>query len=133
MLSRFPFLILALIAYNAIAFSGATAWSDVVVSLTMITGGTLVLSAAHMFILASLALLFIELLKATRTGTSSLWDHALSMFVFIACLVEFLMVRQAGTGTFLILTVICLIDVVAGYSITIRAARRDLAMGGERF
>ena len=133
MLSRFPFLILALVAFNAIAFSGAMTWSDSVVSLTMITGSRLVLTTAHVFILASLGLLFIELLKATRTGASSLWDHALSMFVFIACLVEFLLVARAGNGVFLILTAICLIDVVAGYSITIRAARRDLAMGGDRF
>ena len=53
----------------------------------------------------------------------------LSTFVFIACLVEFIVVRQASTSTFFIIMVIAFIDVVAGYSVSIRSARRDLSVG----
>jgi hypothetical protein len=52
-------------------------------------------------------------------------DHILSMLVFIAALVEFLLVAQAATSTFVIIMLICLVDVVAGFSITIRTAQRD--------
>jgi hypothetical protein len=51
----------------------------------------------------------------------------MSTAVFIVALVEFLIVREAGTAVFLILTTICLIDVVAGYTVSIRTARRDIA------
>ena len=51
------------------------------------------------------------------------------MLVFIAFLIEFLMVPAAGT-TFLVLALMSLLDVIAGFSISIFAARRDMAIGG---
>ena len=54
------------------------------------------------------------------------------MVVFIAVLVEFLMVKQAATSTFFLILVACLIDVIAGYTIGIRVARRDLSIGGDQ-
>ena len=81
-------------------------------------------------ILMLLVMLFFELLKATYTSSTSLLDHALSMLVFVVCLIEFLMIPQAQTSIFFFLTVATLIDVIAGYTIGIRVARRDLAIGG---
>ena len=74
--------------------------------------------------------LYIELVKSTKTGSITLIEHALSMVVFIACLMEFILVEQAGTSTFLILTLMSLLDVVAGFTITVASARRDFTMGG---
>jgi hypothetical protein len=67
-------------------------------------------------------------LKATRTSTRSLFDHLLSTVVFIGALVEFLLVPQAATSVFAILLVMALIDVLGGWSVSMRAARRDLTM-----
>ena len=49
--------------------------------------------------------LFIEIVKATRSSMASAVDHALSALVFAAYLVEFLLVKAAGTGVFLVLTI----------------------------
>ena len=57
-------------------------------------------------------------------------EHGLSMIVFIACIVEFLLVPQAATSVFFLIMVATAIDVVAGFTIGIRVARRDLAIGG---
>jgi hypothetical protein len=57
-------------------------------------------------------------------------DHGLSMIVFIACLVEFLLVRKATSSVFFFILTASLIDVVAGALIGIRTARRDLNIGG---
>jgi hypothetical protein len=78
-----------------------------------------------------MGLLFIELMKATYTSSASLLDHGLSMLVFVACLIEFLLVKAAGTSVFFFIVVATLIDVMAGYTIGIRVARRDLSIGGE--
>ena len=43
-----------------------------------------------------MVVLFAELVKATYTSSISLVDHGLSMLVFIACLVEFLVVGRGG-------------------------------------
>ena len=78
----------------------------------------------------TLILLFVELLKSTYTSTASLLDHGLSMLVFVACLVEFIVYQKAATSVFFFILVSTLIDVIAGYTIGIRVARRDLSIGG---
>ena len=52
----------------------------------------------------------------------------LSMLTFIGALVEFITLKGFGTSTFFFITAMCLFDVVAGYTISIIAARRDLSM-----
>jgi len=83
-----------------------------------------------LLMLITLLLLFAEIVKATYTSTASLLDHGFSMLVFIACLVEFLMVDSAYTSVFFFIMIATLIDVVAGYTIGIRVARRDIGFGG---
>jgi hypothetical protein len=53
------------------------------------------------------------------------------MLVFIACLIEFLLVKQAASSVFFFITIASLIDVIAGYTIGIRTAKRDLQIGSE--
>jgi hypothetical protein len=48
------------------------------------------------------------------------------MSLFIAMLIEFLLVRQAGTSTFFILMMISVVDVLGGFIITLRTAQRDM-------
>ena len=96
----------------------------------MLSGGIWRFNWGHLIILITLFLLFIELVKSTYTTTSSLVDHGLSMIVFIACLVEFLMAPQAATSVFFLIVVATAIDVVAGFTIGIRVAQRDLTIGG---
>ena len=77
-------------------------------------------------LLLALALLFVEIVKATRTSNASVVDHLLSTFVFVAFLVEFLLVRQAASSLFFILMAITLVDVLAGFAVSLRAASRDV-------
>ena len=51
------------------------------------------------------------------------------MLVFIICLVEFLLLANFQTSVFFILTVMCLLDVLAGVVVTIVSARRDFSVG----
>jgi hypothetical protein len=51
------------------------------------------------------------------------------MLVFIAALIEFIVVPQAATSVFFLILVTLLIDVVAGFTIGIRVARRDIGFG----
>ena len=74
----------------------------------------------------SLVMLFAEIVKATRTGRGEIMNHAFSTITFIAALVEFLLLKGFATGAFFLLTAMCLFDVVAGYTISIVSARRDL-------
>ncbi len=75
-------------------------------------------------------MLFAEILKATYTSTASLVDHGLSMLVFVLALMAFLLVPQAATSIFFLVLIALLIDVIAGFTIGIRVAKRDIGFGG---
>jgi hypothetical protein len=94
----------------------------------MQSGTTWTITMGDGLLALSLVFLFFEVLKATRTSARSMFDHMLSTLVFIGALVEFLIVPQAATSVFALLLVMALIDVMAGWSVSMRAARRDLAV-----
>ncbi len=126
--SSFPLLVFALMAFNLVFWSGSVALEDEVFRAVMASGALLVLTVADLLLLFSLLLLFLEMLKSAGSSNATIADHILSTGVFILALVEFLLVPQAGNAPFLMLVVICFMDVVAGYAVSIRTARRDISM-----
>lgn len=131
-ISSFPLMAIALVVYNGLAFglgSGAADWSAEVLSVPMVSGARWSLTMGDAVIAFSLFLLFFEILKATRVGRMSIVDHLLSTLVFIAFLVEFLLVPAAATGTFFIIMAMVLVDVMAGFTVSIRSATRDVSLG----
>jgi hypothetical protein len=100
-------------------------------TITMIKGAQWSFSRGDLIILVTMLCLFVELVKSTYTTTASLVDHGLSMLVFIASLVEFLIVNASATSPFFFILVGALIDVIAGFTIGIRVARRDLSIGAD--
>ncbi|MEN0040767.1 MAG: hypothetical protein AAF764_05465 [Pseudomonadota bacterium] len=134
MLSNFPLMALALIAYNGIAFgmagtAGGDIWVSELFSITMPTGGVWRLDMGDAILSGSLLLLFIEILKATRIGRLSIIDHLLSTLVLILFVVEFLLVPVAATSTFFLIMLMVAVDVMAGFSVSIRSATRDVSLG----
>ncbi|MDB6116547.1 MAG: hypothetical protein JWO08_328 [Verrucomicrobiaceae bacterium] len=132
-LSYFPLLALVLVGYNIAIFTGHAfnaPNSDTLLQVKLISGATWDLGWHDAFLIGGLCLLFVELMKSTRAGGMVTLEHVLSMFVFIAFLIEFLIVPGAGTDTFLILGIMSLIDVMAGYAISIAVARKEMNITG---
>ena len=133
-----PLIFFVFVLYNLIVLlsgvdadqTGKFLRETVILPIPMLSGHTWEFSLGDLIVLLLFFTLFVELLKATYTSGASLLDHGLSMLVFVICLIEFLLVRQAQTSIFFFITVATLIDVIAGYTIGIRVARRDLAIGG---
>jgi hypothetical protein len=132
MLAGIPLLIVPFILYNlglAGSFgqdAGSDIWATEILSLTMMSGGIFSLTAGDLLIVVALLLLFVEIVKSTRTTNASIVDHLLSTFVFVAFLVEFLLVTTAAHSVFFTLMVIALVDVLAGFSVSLRSAGRDV-------
>ena len=82
-------------------------------------------------VLLGVFFLYIELFKSTRTSETTIFDHLLSTLVLILYMTAWLTSPWAGNSVFLILTGMAFLDVVAGFTITISAARRDLSLGGK--
>ena len=76
-------------------------------SLPMMSGARWSFTWGDLILVVTLVVLFIEILKATYTTTASLVDHGLSMLIFIAALIEFLLVPQASTSVFFLILVAC--------------------------
>jgi hypothetical protein len=129
-LSSVPLLAFVVIAYVAFAWGGAD-FALTRFSVSMPSGGLWEITLGDMVLTVALIILFFEVLKSTRTGGNSVVDHALSMIVFVIALILFLIWPPASTSLFFMITLICLIDVIAGFSVTIRAARRDYSVGGD--
>ena len=88
-----------------------------------------VLTKGDALLLLSIAILFMEILKSTSTGTATIINHAMSMVLFIICLMLFQLNANFATSVFFIITVMSLLDVLAGVVVTIVSARRDFAVG----
>lgn len=127
MLRAFPLLALVVIAWNGLVVFGSSTTGTVVGQTTLPSGQLWSITTGDAFVVVAFALLFVEIISA-RARTSSLVNHALSLAVFVVCAVEFLFVAKCGEVEFLVITLITVIDVLAGYCISIRAARfRPLA------
>jgi hypothetical protein len=128
----FPLLVIPFAIYNMIAFlTPGVNWTDAVTGVELMSGATWSVTAEDMLIGLAVILLPLEILKAARIGMRSVVDHILSMALFVIMLIEFLMVRQAGTSTFFLLMMISVVDVLGGFIVTLRTAQRDLTV--ERF
>lgn len=128
MLIAVPLTLIPLLLYNIIAFAfPGTTWTGEIFGLTMVSGARWALTLGDLMITLAIAMLFLEILKSGKTGSATVTNHILSTIVLIIYVVEFILVDIAATSLFFILTVIALFDVIAGFSITIRAATRDIA------
>jgi hypothetical protein len=126
-----PFTVFVLLAYNALVLPGgnpAATLTAAVIGTSLASGAAFILTVGELLLLIGVLALFIEIVKATRGSMVSAVDHALSALVFVAYLIEFLLVKAAGTGVFLVLTLMSFLDLIAGFTVTIGAARRDLTI-----
>jgi hypothetical protein len=127
----FPLLLISFAIYNIVAFVMPLDWSAALTHVHMVSGGDWSMSAGDMLIALSILLLSGEVLKSTRIGIRTVVDHALSLLLFLAMLVEFLLVRQAASATFFLMLVISFVDVLGGFAVTLRSAQRDLTVEGD--
>jgi hypothetical protein len=125
-----PLLIIPFAIYNMIAFlTPGVGWTDPIATISMMSGANWTITPQDALLTFAILLLFVEIFKAARASNSrGIMDHLLSMFIFVAMLVEFLLIRQAATSTFFLLMMISFVDVIGGFAITARAARRDVAI-----
>jgi hypothetical protein len=135
MLKAFPFTLFPLVIFNVIAFvvpgmDTGLGWATPQFELRLFSGAVWQVTAGDLMILFGLVCLFFEMLRATIATRGALTNHLASVVVLIVYAVEFLVVARCGNSTFLLLTAIALLDVLAGFAVSLRVASRDLTIGG---
>ncbi|HUO21217.1 MAG TPA: hypothetical protein VMU59_01720 [Caulobacteraceae bacterium] len=134
MFAVFPLLALVVLIYNLVALTiGGFKATDAQDQLTqplfsvhMASGAAWSVGLGDLLLMASLVILFVELLKSTSSRRVAIINHSLSMVLFIVCLVEFLLFGAFATSTFFLITLMVLLDVLAGFIVTIVASRREI-------
>jgi hypothetical protein len=134
-LAALPLLVLPVGAYNLLVLFGLIdGWNAraadgrlgaPLLRFPMASGSEWPVSAGDLLILFALVVLFVELLKSTTSRRTVIVNHALSMVLFIVCLVQFLLLPAFATSTFFLIMLMVLLDVLAGFIVTIVSARRD--------
>lgn len=135
-----PFLGLVLLAYAGVSLAGDGRMADFLAAEAFRLGGLpaqetgadglpvpLVLTNGDLFTAVGLVLLGLELMKSASTRGGSLLNHGLSTLVLVASVALLLLVPGFATTTFLLLTLMILIDVLVGFTLTALAARRDVS------
>ncbi|MEM1139957.1 MAG: hypothetical protein AAGB03_00355 [Pseudomonadota bacterium] len=149
MFAFFPLLLLVVIAYNIVALMGGAGMfaanmidpetaegsfstfklmNTAIAEIPMPSGNNWILVYGDLFVVAGLFLLFIEIVRSTSSGGEAITNHTLSIGVLVLCIIEFAVVPGFATSTFFFLTIMALVDVVAGFTISIKAARRDFGV-----
>ena len=135
MFAAFPLLALPVLVYNLVLLSmkGGLNATDVAAQLAqplftihMTSGGAWPVNLGDLFLAAALIVMFIELLKSTNSRNVAIVNHSLSMILFVVCLVEFLLLKGFSTSVFFLITTMVLLDVLAGFIVTIVSSRRDI-------
>lgn len=139
MLAALPLLALPVLLYNLMALmlaggvkgtGAADRLSARLFSIPMASHADWSISLGDLFLIGSLVVLFVELLKATTSRQVAIVNHALTMGVFVACLAEFLLFPAFATSTFFLIGLMVLLDVLAGFVVTIVASRREVDFHG---
>lgn len=126
--TRTPLLVIVVVLFNIFAFiSGGEYLARPMFELVLPSKAAWAFHVQDGILAVGLFLLFIEVAKSTQTSSASIVDHALSLVLFIAVLIEFLVVPAVGLSGFFLIVVMCFFDVVAGFTVTITAARRDIS------
>lgn len=134
MFAAFPLLVLPVLIYNVIALAlpgglggdASARMAEVVFDIPMASGAMWQVTIGDLLLASSLVVLFVELLKSTTSRKLAIINHGLSLLLFIVCLVELLLAPAFATSTFFLITVMVLLDVLAGFIVTIVSARRDI-------
>lgn len=110
-----PSLAYIFILYNIILFTNgneniAKVMDYIFITLPLVSG-SLAMSIGDILIILGVIALFIELMKSASATDITLAEHGLSVLTFFAFLLELLLVQGAATSTFLLLTLLQLLDV----------------------
>ncbi len=131
MLAAIPLLVLPVGAYAALALiltggffalDAPERLSRPLLVLSTAGGGSWPVSSADLLLGVAIVISFLELLKGVADRRAAIVNHALSIILFIACLAAMLVAPVFATSTFFLLTLMVLLDLIAGFVITMGQA-----------
>lgn len=121
----FPLLLIPFAIYNMLVFITPVDWSFAPYPIALKSGLTWSPTLSEGFLIFSLLMLMFEFIKTNKHGKSFI-EHFLSIVLAGAAGAELAMVKEVGTSLSVLslFTAICVVDTLAGFSASLRRARR---------
>ena len=121
---RFPLLLIPLAIYNIIVWlMPDVSLAEPLAKLTLVSGAVWAVTLGDILLALGLVLLLFEVMKGARPGAKYLTDHLLSLVVFGAAAAEFVLWPKFGTRLYFLLTLLALVEFLAGVSLHTRRGR----------
>lgn len=93
------------------------------------SGAEFLVTRGHGLTMLAAGMLFIEIVKSTRPTTIALVENGLAFIAFTIAFIFFLLHANFGRIEFALITVMMLIDFMAGFVVMSITARRDVSFG----
>lgn len=130
LLKMFPLLLVPALLYTMIALPAgqnvAEAFASSAFEAPLASGQVWRMSWGHIVLTLATITLFFEVLKSSSPSKAQLVDNGLSVVVFIAFFMLFLLVPAYGSGEFFVLLMMALLDFLAGSVIATRVSQRTV-------
>lgn len=127
-LRQIPYMAFAVILYFILITLAGLSLDRLLFTVPLPSGAGMAISLSDLLIVFATLLAFFELVGTTSASSRAILSHGLQLVVFLIALLLLLLLPRFGTATFLIITLMTLINTVAGYSISILRARRDFSI-----
>ena len=122
----FPLLLIPLAIYNIIVFlMPGVSFAAALVTVPLLSGASWTVTLSDAMLAFGLFLLLLEIIKGARPLGKYVTDHLLALLIFAGAAAEFVMLPQFASSTFLLLTMLALIDFISGVSLRARRPRRS--------
>ncbi len=132
MFQMFPLLGASMIIYAVLTLAGVSAadgtlWhAATIISLPIASGDQWIIRGGDIFLIASMGVLFLEIIRTTNTSKEALVNNLLSFLLTFGAIMLFIFMQGFGNSIFAILITMMVLDTMAGMVVTPNAARRDL-------
>jgi hypothetical protein len=127
-LIAFPLLLIPLALYNMVAFLLNMPFGDALFTIPLPSNTRMAVTFGDALVVLSMLLLYLEFLKAARFHSKTVMDHVLALLLFIGMAAELAMVPKAQTPVFLFMTVLALVDLLAGVSVGARERSSQIVL-----
>jgi hypothetical protein len=130
MLRAIPLLAIPAVIYAMLALAGGASITESLnapaLHWTLASGADWIITRGHLITVLATFCLFFEILKSTRPTANAMIDNMLSVGVFTACLIAFLLAPGFGTTEFFLIILMSLLDFLAGFIVMVSTARRTV-------
>ena len=124
-MASYPLLAIVVVLYSIFALI-APGWLEAVLfGVPLLSGIMLPFRGGDVLLVLGLILLCVEVYRATSSSKGAILNHVLSLVVFIAALIDLMVLRQMANMTFFLIVLMAASDVIAGFTVTISSSRRD--------